>query len=83
MKALEAPEFLTFYVLVQQSSTSLYFTTTGSGTSASTGITYGTGFFSTRDDAEKARTVALLADKTGNIFHIFELEFPNPAHKPG
>jgi hypothetical protein len=77
VKSLDAPEFLTYYLLVSQSSTSLYFSPT-SGTSTSTS---GTGFFSTRDDAEKARTTALLADKNNSQFHIFELDFPNPAFK--
>ena len=44
---------------------------------------YGTGFYATRDEAEKARTFAILNDKADNRYHIFELEFPNPAHKGG
>ena len=78
MKGLEAPEFLTFYVLIAQSGSSLYFSTTGA-TMNQPG--HGTGFYATRDEAEKARTVAILGDKTEQRFHIFELEFPNPAYK--
>jgi hypothetical protein len=77
VKSLDAPEFMTFYLLVNQSSSQLYFSLT-SGTSTTT---HGTGFFSTRDEAEKARTVAILADKTDAKFHIFELDFPNPAYR--
>jgi len=80
MKPLDAPEFLTFYVLVSQSATSLYFSTTGAVvTSGAT--SFGTGFYPNRDDAEKARTFAILNDKTDTRFHIFELEFPNPAYQ--
>lgn len=80
MKPIEAPEYLTFYALVQQSSTSLFFSTTG--TTVSAGATsFGSGFYGTRDDAEKARTFAILNDKTGALFHIFELDFPNPAYQ--
>ena len=80
MKPLDAPEYLTFYVLIQQSSTSLNFITTG--TVVTSGApSFGSGFYGTRDDAEKARTYAILNDKNNNSFHIFELEFPNPAHK--
>ena len=44
-------------------------------------MTHGSGFYATRDEAEKARTMAILSDKTDNLYHIFELEFPNPAYK--
>lgn len=82
MKPLDPPENLTFYVLMKQSSTSLYFTT--SGTTVTAGQpSYGTGFYATRDDAEKARTYAIMTEKTDDRYHIFELEFPNPAYKGG
>jgi len=80
MKPLDAPEFLTFYVLVSQSGTSLYFSTTGTSVTPNS-PSFGTGFYATRDEAEKARTYAILNDKTDTRFHIFELEFPNPAYK--
>ena len=80
MKPLEAPEFITFYVLVIQSGSSLYFSTTGASVTTGT-PSFGTGFYSSRDDVEKARTYAILNDKTDTRFHIFELEFPNPAYK--
>lgn len=78
MKPIEPPEFVKFYVLIQQSSTSLYFSTTGVPNS---NISHGSGFYASLDEAEKARTVAILGDKSDNKFHIFELEFPNPAYK--
>ena len=80
MKSLDAPEVLTFYVLIQQSSTSLHFSTTGAPVTSGT-ASFGTGFYSTRDDAEKARTYAYLNEKSGAQYHIFELDFPNPAYQ--
>ncbi len=80
MKPLQAPEFMTFYILVQQNATSLFFSTTGAPVTSGT-ANFGTGFYSTRDEAEKARTYAILNDKTDTRFHIFELEFPNPAYQ--
>ncbi len=82
MKSLDPPEYLTFWVLFSQSGTNLYFSTTG--TNVTPGApSFGTGFYATRDEAEKARTFAILNDKTDTRFHIFELEFPNPAYKGG
>jgi len=77
MKPLDAPEFLKVYMLLQQSSTSLYFNPTGISGTAS----MGSGMYMSRDEAEKARTVAVLSDKSNNMFHVFELEIPNPAFK--
>lgn len=82
MKSLDPPETLTFWVLFSQSSTSLFFSTTGTNVTPG-GTSYGTGFYASRDEAEKARTFAILNDKTDTKFHIFELEFPNPAYKGG
>ena len=80
MKPLAPPENLTFYVLMKQSSTSLYFTTAGTSVTAGQ-PSYGVGFYPTRDDAEKARTYAIMSEKTADQYHIFELDFPNPAYK--
>ena len=80
MKSIDAPEFLTFYLLIQQSSTSLYFSPAGTTISQPS---FGAGFYTSRDDAEKARTLAILGDKSDASFHIFELDFPNPAYKGG
>ena len=76
---LPAPEFQKWYILVSQSSTSLYFSLTGSAHTPS----YGTGFYPTREAAEQARTVSILADKNTPpySYHVFELEVPNPAYQ--
>jgi hypothetical protein len=78
MKPLEAPATLTIYMLLSQSSTSFYFN--AASVAGMTG-TMGSGIFGTRDEAEKARTLAILSDKSNNTFHVFELEVPNPAYK--
>ena len=77
MKPLDAPPTLNIYMLLQQSSTSFYF-----NPAAVAGITttMGSGIYHNRDEAEKARTLAILSDKSNNIFHVFELEVPNPAY---
>lgn len=78
MKPLEAPPTLNIYMLIQQSSTTFYF-----NPAAVSGMpsTMGSGFFGTRDEAEKARTLAILSDQSNNMFHVFELEVPNPAYQ--
>lgn len=77
MKPLDPPQFLHIYMLLQQSTSSMYFSSTGVASTPS----MGSGIYSTRDEAEKARTVALLSDKNNSLFHVFELEVPNPAYK--
>lgn len=77
MNPLPPPETLKFYLLIQQSTSSMYFSPTGT----SMGTSYGSGFYATRDEAEKARTLAILSDKSEARFHIFELDFPNPAYQ--
>ena len=43
---------------------------------------YGSGIFKSLDEAEQYRTIELLKDKTGDsTYHVFELEFPNPAYQ--
>ena len=77
MKPLDPPEYLTVYMLLQQSTSSMYFCATGTPSTPS----MGSGIYATRDEAEKARTIALLSDKNGSIYHVFELEVPNAAYK--
>jgi hypothetical protein len=64
-------------MLMQQSTSSMYFNTTGTPST----VSMGSGIYATRDEAEKARTLAILSDKSNNLFHVFELEIPNPAYK--
>ena len=41
----------------------------------------GQGIFLSEQDAEQYRTIEILKDSTCS-YHVFELEFPNPAYKP-
>jgi hypothetical protein len=43
----------------------------------------GTGMYTTLQEAEHNRTIELLkdADASFNSYHVFELEFPNPAYR--
>jgi hypothetical protein len=51
------------------------------GASGTTSL--GSGFFTTRAEAEQNRTREYLAMKEGSqdLFHIYELDIPNPAYK--
>lgn len=51
----------------------------GSGSS----VTFGAGFYGSREEAEHLRTLELLKNTdTGFIeYHVFELEIPNPAYQ--
>jgi hypothetical protein len=59
----------------QQLSTTFWISTTG------TGGDLGSGFFSRRDDAEKARMLEVLKRKedANEHLYVFELTIPNPA----
>ena len=79
MESLAQPKTLKVYALIKQSS--LSFTPVRS--MANNGI--GAGFFLSREEAEHNRTLEILTDNnaTGKkpTWHIFELEFPNPAYQ--
>lgn len=77
MKSIEQPETVKVYQLIRMSGMYL-----SMGAGASTG-SMGLGFYPTLQEAEHNRTLEILKDvaTTGpkNTWHIFELEFPNPA----
>jgi len=78
MEGLKPPRTLKFYQLTKLSiSNGLYISPAGIGTG-----TIGSGIFKTLDEAEHNRTLEILKDKdhTGT-YHVFELEFPNPAYQ--
>jgi hypothetical protein len=80
MEPIKAPKTMKVYQLVKQ--TGMSFTNTGNSSSAS--ATLGIGFYPTLQEAEHNRTMEALKDTTsGNKpkFHVFELEFPNPAYE--
>lgn len=75
MRPLDPPKDITVYMLLkQQISTSFWLSATGSGSDL------GSGFFSRREDAEKARTLEhLKRTSESEQFYVFELTLPNPA----
>lgn len=78
MEPIKPPKTLKFYQLIRMTTnTSLCFSPAGSAT----GLFIGTGFYRTLEEAEFNRTMEALKDTDSNSFHIFELEFPNPAYQ--
>ena len=78
MQPITPPKTLKVYMLIKQAG--LNFST---HTSAGSVLQLGSGFFTSLQEAENNRTLAILSDSgpNKNDFHIFELEFPNPAYK--
>ncbi len=73
-KPLPAPESIKVFMLLKQSN-GLFLYPTGS---SSNGLS--SGFFLTREDAEKVRLMEVLGNEGKDKFHIFELEIPNPIY---
>lgn len=50
---------------------------------AGSNVTFGPGFYGTREEAEQLRTLELLksTDTAHSEYHVFELEIPNPVYK--
>lgn len=76
MQGLPLPKTMKVYQLLKMSTKSgLYISACGS---ASSGI----GMYMTLQEAEHTRTLEILRDtETSNSYHIFDLDFPNPAYK--
>ena len=77
MKTIPQPETVTVYQLVKM--TGMIFSAAGNSGNPSMGI----GFYTSLQEAEHNRTICVLGDSTTAgpkpTWHIFELEFPNPA----
>lgn len=73
-KPLATPEYLKIYMLLKRSNGGLFFYPSGAA------APLGTGFYLTKEDAEKARTLEFLSNNNEDKFYIFELEVPNPAY---
>ncbi len=71
---LPAPESIKVFMLLKQS-TGLFLYPTGS---SSNGLS--SGFFLTREEAEKVRLMEVLGSDGKDKFHIFELDIPNSAY---
>ena len=81
MESIKPPKTIKLYQLVRQ--TGMSFANTGSTSSSSVGL--GIGFYLSLQEAEQNRTMEVLKDTTSGInkprWHVFELEFPNPAYE--
>ena len=76
MTPVAAEPYIKVYMLLRQQG--LYFAPTGY---SSTSIPGSSGFYSSKNEAEIARTHELLSNKDqGYQYHIFELDLPNPAY---
>ena len=82
MEPIKPPKALKYYQLLRMSTKSgLNITSCGSTASGNNYV--GVGMYLTLQDAEHNRTMETLKDTDSayNTYHIFELEFPNPAYK--
>lgn len=72
------PTFKVYAVIKQTGLNLTYVYGTGNN------VTFGPGFYATREEAEHLRTLELLKDTNTGFceYHVFELEIPNPAHQP-
>ena len=81
MEPIKPPKTLKIYQLIKQ--TGVAFSNTGGSSSSSASL--GIGFYPSLQEAEQNRTMEVLKDTTsGNSkpkWHVFELEFPNPAYE--
>ena len=82
MVSLPTPPTMKFYQLVRMSTKNgLNLSATGSVPAGSTNYV-GVGFYTTQQEAEHNRTIETLkSTEEGTSYYVFELEFPNPAHK--
>lgn len=67
------------YALIKQTGLSMTYVY-GSGSN----VTFGPGFYSSREEADQQRTLEILksTESAGfSEYHVFELEVPNPAYK--
>lgn len=80
MKSIEQPATIKLYQLLKMSGT--YLSGVSAPTPTTTSSSLGIGFYLTLEEAEHIRTLEILKDTTTGTkptWHIFELEFPNPA----
>lgn len=83
MEPIKPPKTLKYYQLLRMATKSgLNISTCGSIPAGSTNY-IGVGFYTSLQEAEHNRTLELLKDTDAafNSYHVFELEFPNPAYK--
>lgn len=82
MEPIRPPKTVKYYQLLRVSTKSgLNITSCGSTASGNNYV--GIGMYHTLQDAEHNRTMETLKDTDSayNTYHVFELEFPNPAYR--
>jgi len=81
MEGIKPPKTVKFYQLLKMS-TKNSFSIHSCGTTVANNY-MGTGVYLTLQEAEHNRTMETLKDTDAayNTYHIFELEFPNPAYR--
>lgn len=83
MEPIKPPRTFKVYQLLKMATkTGLNIGSTGSAPPGTTSY-IGSGMYLTLQEAEQNRTLETLKDQDGahNSYHIFELEFPNPAYR--
>ena len=83
MEPIRPPKTMKVYQLLKMATkTGLNISSCGTIPAGSTGY-IGTGMYLTLAEAEQNRTLETLKDTDSafNTYHIFELEFPNPAYR--
>ena len=78
MQPLKPQPTFKVYAVIKQTGLNLTYVY-GSGSN----ITFGPGFYGSREEAEQLRTLELLksSDSGSSEYHVFELEVPNPVYK--
>lgn len=77
MQPLKPQPTFKVYAVIKQTGLQMSYVY-GSGSS----VTFGAGFYGSREEAEQLRTLELLkkTDTVHSEYHVFELEVPNPAY---
>lgn len=78
MEPIKPPQTFKIYTLIKQTGLSMSYVY-----GSSSNITFGPGFYPTREEAEHSRTLEILKDTTqgASKYHVFELEIPNPTYQ--
>lgn len=78
MQPLKPQPTFKVYAVIKQTGLQMSYVY-GSGSS----VTFGAGFYGSREEAEQLRTLELLknTDSWSSEYHVFELEIPNPAYR--
>jgi len=78
MEPVRPPKTFKVYTVLKQTGLSMTYVY---GSSGSSSVTFGAGFYGTREEAEHLRTLEILKETTGSKYHVFELEIPNPVYQ--